>query len=229
MLNDDSYDFEKIRANKFSYRPKKKASIYFEKFTDRLSLTEAECCKYKPELSNYILEYHLNIFWYNEKLKIEKQRRILFTILSFVLLIAIPFIPLCISFLDKNIANTQVLSSIPSQITAILTGLLGVQKALSSWLDKRKLVGHFWKASADLKEALYSFENKWKEKDVSELADSFVEDIESGIQAARTIIRKERETFFQMYSLPSVDVMGQLKTAGDSAKNIVGTQNKGKR
>jgi hypothetical protein len=70
-------------------------------------------------------------------------------------------IPLIIFYIGEASTST---GNVTAQVTALLTGLLAVHKSLSSWLDKRKVIGNFWKAESDLKTKLYAFEDKWKGK-----------------------------------------------------------------
>lgn len=84
-------------------------------------------------------------------------------------------------------------AAVTAQITGVLTGFIGVHRVISTWLDKRQMIGNFHKASAALKENLYNLEGKWKnpaKKDDNTLEDDFVKDLKLGIESARQITKE---------------------------------------
>jgi hypothetical protein len=96
----------------------------------------------------------------------------------------------------------------------MLTGLLAVHKSLSSWLDKRKVIGNFWKAESDLKTNLYAFEDKWKKHavDVSiengvtinKLKEEFLKELRAATLVARAILQDEQSKFFEAVTYPAI-------------------------
>ncbi len=220
MTGNTTYNFEK-KGSSESLRTRQKAEEELEKFAVRVDFNDIDYSKHKDVLLDYIIQHHLNIEWYTKRRKKERCLRVFFTAITLLLLLGIPF---ALYFIYKLAGDTEILTA---QITAILTGLLAVHKALSSWLDKRKLIGNFWKASADLKENLYSFEDKYKGKAVTEgneLSQEFLEDINNGIKQARQIVKEEQKAFFEGYSLPSVDLTQRLKEAFTGAKDLLKAQ-----
>ncbi|MCK4465081.1 MAG: hypothetical protein KAU83_05160 [Bacteroidales bacterium] len=219
MEKDNTYIFEK-KSRKRS-RSKKEAQTELAKFANRLDLKESHYTGHKDELLEYVMEHHLNIDWYEERLKKERNYRYIFTTISLALLLLIPIGILYLTQLP-GISG----SSVAAQITAVLTGLLAVHRSLSSWFSKRQLMGHFWKASADLKESLYSFEERWRGNAVTEnnkLKDDFVKGVYNGIDYARKIVKEEKINFFKLHSLPSIDLGRTLKEATADAKSLFTT------
>ncbi|HEX8874319.1 MAG TPA: hypothetical protein VF780_06785, partial [Nitrosospira sp.] len=176
-------------------------------------------------LVNFILSYHKTISRYNELRDRENRWRILFTGISLILLMAIPLI---IFHIGEASAGT---GNITAQVTALLTGLMAVHKSLSSWLDKRKVIGNFWKAESDLKTKLYAFEDKWKDKATQDAAgnpgaahtlkDDFLSEARTAIVEARAIVQDEQSKFFDTLIYPSIDLGEMLKDTGDRAKALV--------
>jgi hypothetical protein len=173
-------------------------------------------------LLNFILNFHKVISRYQLLRDKETKMRRWFTGLSLALLFATP---LLIFKLTGNEAN------IASQVTAVLTGLIAVQKSISTWLDKRKIVGNFWKAESELKTKLYTFEDKWKGlafetvtvggANKKTLKDSFLIEVRAAIADSRAIVQEEQSKFFEAEINPSIDLGDLLKTAGTSAVDIV--------
>lgn len=126
---DNKYEFEK-NANEHSKKSNDAAEIELGKFAERLGFKVAGCSEHKDTLLRYVYEHHLNIDWYDKRLRKEKFRRNLFSIISMALLALIPIGIYCLS--NKK-DSTEI--GMPAQIAAIFTGLLGVHKSFSSWLD----------------------------------------------------------------------------------------------
>lgn len=173
-------------------------------------------------LLNFILNFHKVISRYQLLCAKETLMRRVFTGLSLVLLVAIPFLIFMVSKGSGNEAN------IASQVTAVLTGLIAVQKSISSWLDKRKIVGNFWKAESELKTKLYAFEDKWKGQAFetvtgavsNTLKDSFLMEAKAAIAESRAIVQEEQSKFFETEIYPAIDLGDLLKTAGGTTKDL---------
>jgi hypothetical protein len=98
-------------------------------------------------------------------------------------------------------------------------------------LDKRKVIGNFWKVESDLKTKLYAFEDKWKGKVMmeagenpnrgKELKHDFLNEAHIAIVEARAIVQDEQSKFFDTVTYPSNDFGEMLKEAGDRAKILV--------
>lgn len=190
---------------------------------DNVGLTE----DHRNLLLKFILNFHKLISYYQQRRKKENRWHSWFTFLSLFLLVAIPCLIYWVTTLyeqDKIHANIVV-----SQLTAVLTGLIAVQKSISSWLDKRKIVGNFWKAESELKTNLYTFEDKWKEQafeiltnaTTPTLKESFLIELKAAIADSRAIVQEEQSKFFEAEIYPSIDLGDLLKVSGNTAKEIV--------
>jgi len=152
----DRYRFES--AGRLSTTPN---SADVQKFAERKLIIPANAIddKVRTAIAGFMTHHHLAIMRYQTLLNREKNYRAFFIGFSFVLL---AFVPVCIFLLSKYLAGSS--SNVIAQITAMLTGLLAVQKALSSWLDKRVIIGNFYRAQSVLKSNLYTFEDQWRGK-----------------------------------------------------------------
>ena len=181
-------------------------------------------------LFKYIVEHHLNIAWYRKSIWKKVSSRFLFFFLTLALLFLIPVLLFIITNANwswlRDILGNGGTDTTAAGITAVLTGLLGVHRSLSEWLNKRKLVGLFWKASADLKENLYAFEDTWGnpskiKRDAQGLADDFKTALREEIKKAKAIVRAEKEQFYQNISPPTIDLHGELKKSQAQAKELM--------
>jgi hypothetical protein len=100
-----------------------------------------------------------------------------------------------------------------AQLTAVLTGLFAVHRSVGAWLDQRKLIGHFWKAGSELKGLLYAFEEEWQGKAARDgrLTAEFLDALRASLEHARRIVRQERDDFYQLYPMPSMDILSRLQ------------------
>lgn len=216
-LPESIYLFENQGRRKFGDRQSEEAAL--KEFAARLAFADADHAGHRDVLLNFILSYHKLILRYKDLRLREKRLRFLFTAISLVLLFLIPILIYGIA----RLPGTE--GVVTAQVAAMLTGLLAVHKSLSSWMDKRKVVGNFWKAESDLKAKLYAFEDKWKGKTMQDgkLKDEFLNEARAAIREARAIVQDEQAKFFDVVTYSSIDLGEALKDAGDRAKALVST------
>ena len=118
-------------------------------------------------------------------------------------------------------AGTQI-SIIIAQLTAILTGLFGLQRAFSSWQKVKNRFAQLWEARANLKTEYYGIRTRWYGKISPEIEEHFLADINQAIAAARIIVRKEQDDFFRKLSeYESVDALKILKDVQASVAGLL--------
>jgi len=213
MNNRPSYPFERKR---FSYRDEKRSEVALAVFVDRLGLPEQVSQALNEELVDYVTDMHLRISWYEQKLNRERVLSGFYISLTIVLMAAIP--ALIYYFSGQIEADTGI-----AEIAAVLSGVLAIHKGFASWLEQRRVIGDFWKAMADLKEALYDLEDKHRKegKNWDEAAqEDLKKDLQLGIQFAQRVERKEREKFFKNYKTPKFDLVGSLSSIGKKSEDI---------
>ncbi len=179
---------------------------------------------HKDDLIEFILNHHEVISRYQKLRDKEETKRNWYIVGSFSLLIFIPILIYGVSLLPGASGNA-------AQITAILTSLLAVQKAMSSWLDKRKVIGGFWKAESEIKTLLYEFEDKWIDraveivtqdgKQIKQLKQDFVDNAKASVKASRKIVNTEKENFFNSFSYPAIDVENILSSVVPKSKAML--------
>ncbi|WP_297326176.1 hypothetical protein [Nitrosomonas sp.] len=221
------YDFEYKSRRKFLDHYSENKAL--KEFAERLGFENSNYQEHRDILLNFILNYHKLIHRYEELISVEQWKQNFYTGISLFLLFSIPILLYVAPSLLKNYApNGDLLA----QIAAILTGLLTVQKSLSSWLDKRKIVGNFRKAQSALKAKLYAFEDKWRgqvllavtenEKEINKLKDDFLQEVRIAIREAQAIVEEEQNLYFDTITSQSIDLGAMLIEARQSAKNAVG-------
>lgn len=225
-MPDNIYSFENEGRRKFPDTESENLAIIT--FVKRVQPDDKDFSysEHRDLLLNFILNLHKAISRYKELRHREKKLQRTFTGISLALLFVIPLLIVALGHLLPNDP-----SSLTAQVTAVLTGLLAVHKSLSSWLDKRKVVGNFWKAESDLKTKLYAFEDKWKGqatqvakeqgKEIKKFKDDFLKDVQAIIVEARAIVQDEQSKFFDSVTYPSIDLGDMLKVSGASAKALV--------
>ncbi|WP_428265569.1 hypothetical protein [Haliangium sp.] len=227
MASTPRYQFE-ARANASSVRSEADAAQEREVFRERLSIpadtkpagpdeTETSGETVDQLLTRYVVHVHLNISWYAERLAREKRWRQLYIACSVLLLLIIPALVWLLAHTSSGDS-----ASVTAQISALITGVLGIHKAMAGWLDKRQLFGHFWRASAELKELLYSLEEEWKGRAVADgaLRREFRDALRADIEKARQILHKERQGFYDLYQYPSFDIFHKLNEAFTQGRGL---------
>lgn len=189
-------------------------------FAGRLRIDELALEQHADELSRYVVDVHLNIAWYVRRLRREKLLWALASGLNLALLFALPLLILLLSKMAGRWGDATMTSA---QLTAVLTGLFAVHKSVGAWLDRRKRIGHFWKAGAELKELLYSFEEQWKGKAAQggELTAELLEALDEDVARARALVRKERDAFYELYHLPSMDILTRLQESFKATRTLL--------
>lgn len=220
------YNFENEGRRQFPDKPSEDDAL--RDFKKRLEIADdVELTRdHRNLLLEFILNFHKLISYYQQRRKKENSLRWGFTFLSLFLLAAIPCLIYWVTFYQSDEIHAGI---VVSQLTAVLTGLISVQKSISSWLDKRKIVGNFWKAESELKTKLYTFEDKWKGQafvistnaTIKTLKESFLIEVKVAIADSRAIVQEEQSKFFEAQIYPSIDLGDVLKSAGITAKDIV--------
>lgn len=229
------YDFENKGRRKFS--DKETEDLALDEFATRLEIKDScykENQEYRDILLKFILNYHKLIQRYDELINAEQVWRFLFAFMSLSFLCLIPILVYAGPFFLKEsvVSYLEIPSSVDpfAQITTIITGLLTVQKFLSSWLDKRKIIGSFKKARSDLKSKLYTFEDKWRGQatetiegeEKEKLKNDFLQEARIAIREAQAIVEEEQNQYFEAVTNPSIDFGAMLIEARRSAKSTIG-------
>lgn len=221
------YSFEK--ANKSSRRNPEEARVDLPVMKHNLGIG-LDDKRFDEDLIELITQIHLNIFWYQNKIAKETAKRRFFFFASAILLLLLPVAVFLLATTNTNVAST----TIATQITALLAGLIAFQNLLRSLMDVRSGVGIFHEAAAKLKKQLFSFEHEWSNKirrsegeavEQQKFANEFKAAIKSNIEIAIDIENEERARFFEKsMGYPDLKLGASLadvsKTASGVKKNF---------
>jgi len=242
MLEQDyPYQFETQGGS--SLRASSAADAYLQALEARLGFGRISAIVFENALRDFVINCHLSIAWYQKRINRELRWRQFYFCLSLAILVALPIglmaLPTLLSasphFLPSwLVGSAPVAPAVPptaaaapagtttSQIGALLTGLLAFYRGISAWLDKRQVVAGYAKAMSDLKELLYTFEQKWDgvaTEPSHEL--EFRQAIKEATAKSRTIVRLETEQYFSTLSYPTLDLADILKSSGSQVQDLM--------
>ncbi len=217
MAEDNTYTFERRRFGQYTgLRSRDRAAQELPKFARRLGFSKAvPWTAYENRLLDLVENLHLNIEWYENKIRKELVLYWFYVGASLLLLLVLPLVLLWLNADQSHPAASTA---------AAVAGLIAFHRGLSSWLSQRRVLARRAKASSALKELLYSFEHRWDRTFFdSWTADAFERDIQDCIDKARAIVRAETETYYAELTYPGFDVGSLLGEAGKQAKDLVAT------
>ncbi len=229
------YAFERRKNTRLE---RKKAEEARETLVRRLGLPRVAVLP--RDVQDLLLKYatvcHLNISWYQAQRENEERRYRWYVILALLGVAGTP----ALTFVLSQFAN----EALTPLLTAIMAGFLATLKALGAMLEKRRLVGLFWNAEANLKADLYAFESRWtgkvfkddgsgkddesgekdemppeSEGEKREVNPDFVVDLKQRIRQAEKIRRDEQDTFFSRFDELPFDVIQVLASGTRSARS----------
>ena len=156
-------------------------------------------------LLRYCSDTILNILWYDRarrRAQAANTRRTYLMVLLMIVALAL----LCASaFLPSERNSSSGAAVLPLALLA--GGALTVLQVVASLADGKARLSIFWKAGADLKEALYNFEHRWRGRvfhgDPPCLAAEFDIAVQEELKFAYAVTRAERLEFFANLRSPS--------------------------
>lgn len=223
------YGFEEI------IRPKDAALFdendnYYDTFRDNLGLKNTVLSSGATKLlRRYVAVVHINACWYNTKVQSQTAWQFGFFIASVVLLLVTPITIYCLPPLLETKWNVKLSTEgeVTGLLSTLLAGFYGAHRAISSWFSQRKLIAPYWKARSELMDEIYTLETKWRPETKTcacgSLSNGFRDAILASLVKAREVVEKERETFFENYSVsvPEIDIEKQLVARADEASRTV--------
>jgi hypothetical protein len=220
-----SYYFDKPWSFRHrSYRSRATATDEVTTLLTRLELTPEQIKLIAGDhdvmrmLVRYCMDFPLNITWYQRATAYNVwQQRVagLFVITLSILALIVTAVPAVLpSFGGKTITEQ---TSISAQIAVFVTATFGILRILAIATDRKACIGTFWKASADLKEALFTFEEVWRKKVLnkdSSVSQEFITALLGELRFARKVARTERDSYFSAFNSP-VDMVNTVSTGID--------------
>jgi ABC-type multidrug transport system fused ATPase/permease subunit len=196
------YAFERAERRALTYRTEDDAQNELGVLFARLGVGEAQAGRLDDDLRRLLMKYCMevpgNIAWYEAaRGRVEREFRA-----ARALVIAIALITALV-LAGMVVVNSQVVTA---QVGALVVAVLFMLQVLAASVDKKAQIGAFWRASADLKEALYTFEHTWQGKvcgaDGAVAAD-FEMALWQEVRNARRIAREERDAYFATFRSPT--------------------------
>ena len=216
----------------FETRPTRQSVIRAAEMADKLlrrlgvdaSALDRVSDEHRRKLSAFTTACHLNIEWYDNARTRQGRLYLIFGIFTGLLVLAIP--------VAIFITHDRASDALAAQVGVIITGVLSAHRALASALEKRNNKRHFWKAQADLKSILYSFEDKWRECSLYRqegddatgtlrFAPGFFDDLDRSTRDALDIKKNEQDQFFSGVVNPFSGLIEILGLAGETGSTIL--------
>jgi hypothetical protein len=172
----------------------------------------------------FILDVILPISWYARKIDEAWTRRNWYLWASGALLLIIPLVLSSVSFLPKGSVGEAPI--VVGQLTGLLTGVVALQRLISTALAQQQRYGAWYKASADLKKLWYGFQSSWLNKGLAKdwpaQQVAFIADLGDRVVQGRAIMSDEQADFFQKLTLPTVDLTDYLSKARADVGGVLG-------
>lgn len=175
-----------------------------------------------PALHDYVVDVILSAAWYTRRYGRARTNAILFIALNIVLVIGFPIgiAALGGSWSSSAAVSNSQLGGLVAQLTAVLTGILALQKTLSAWYSQQQNYAGWYKCAADLKENYYSLLKDWKGK-VAGREVEFMERLDASAAGARKLLNAERLDYYTRLALPTFDVLDMLTASRSTVASLV--------
>lgn len=150
-------------------------------------------------LKRLVQVLHVNAQWFKDKAEEEEWWVKVYVLASVGLGVLIPVVVVALSG-----AFTSTGSVVVAQLSAIITGVMGLHRTLGKWLGQRAAAGTYWNARSQLVDAIYTLESDWGTVDetdklapgTKEFTDRFHEAILAAIATGREIVRAHMDAYY---------------------------------
>jgi hypothetical protein len=178
-------------------------------------------------LLRYCVDTILNILWY-ERARRRAQRvnaQLTFLMIALMAVLMIVLMAVALALICASAFTTLEGPAGPGAtvlpLALLAGGALTVLQVIAGLGDGKAKLSIFWKASADLKEALYNFEHKWHGRVVEGSPPCVAKEFEAAVgeelRLAHAVTRSERLEFFAALRSPS-DVLAVAVGAMNSLR-----------
>jgi hypothetical protein len=176
-----------------------------------------EDSRFKRAITLWAMEFPLNIQWYNQE--IPKHQKAFTRSRYASMVFGIGMVGLLVALIFRNGAVGT------AQFGVVVTAIFGVLQILAAGSDPKARLGAFRKARADLKEAMFTFQENWRDRSIvlegSEAdpkpSPDFMTAIYQDIRAGRKIARDERDAFFDTFKSAN-EILGAASTSLDAIR-----------
>jgi len=217
------YSFEKPRKSgigRSRHPGDKVAQQDLAVFKARLGLDE-HANLIKRQLEDFVVQHHSNIRWYDRQIFREEMWRRGYFFCNLAMLALIPALTFGVTYAANEWGGGRFGSGgTVDAISAVLAGLFGVQRALTAWLDKRQLAALYNKTRAQLKTAVYTFEQTWRHKVNAVSLSQFRAALEAATDTARNVVAAEQDQHYDIAAAPTFSLQDMLTSATGGAKAL---------
>lgn len=118
-----------------------------------------------------------------------------------------------------NQVSVKESNLVAAQIGLIMAGVITAFQLIAAASDVKGQLNVFWKASSELKQHLFGFEDMWRDKVIKdgEVDPNFVLDVRATLEKARSVTENERGAFFGTLKSPS-ELINIVSTGFDTLR-----------
>jgi hypothetical protein len=198
------------------YRSRARAKDYLPSFRTALNLSPASDPVLDYPMEEFLIEAVLGAAWYTQRYSGAKQRVGWYIALNAGLVVALPLALIGLGALP----GVSGAKAIGAQATAVLTGVLALQKTLAGWYATQQRYAAWYKSASDLKSIYYALIQTWQGKAAADPV-AFVVALDDATTAARKVISDEQLDFYQKLALPSFDILDMVTGARSTVSSFV--------
>lgn len=198
------------------HRSREEAQKYLSDFKSVVGLPDAPEPALDPYLAEFLVEAVLSAAWYQRRYLGAQRKVYAYIALNGFLIAAIPLALIGLGTLAEALKTNALVG----QITGVLTGILALQKTLSTWYASQQRYAVWYKSAADLKSIYYAFIQSWGGKAGTDTA-GFVAALKNGSAAARQLVNAEQLDFYQKLALPTFDILDMLASTRSTVSTFV--------
>lgn len=210
-----AYSFESANSKP----PRRENADDRKALSTRLELAPAQETALEKQLNDFVTHHHGNIEWYTKAINRELWLRRIYFAVSMGLLVVVPVAIFALT--TDGLFGESVTPHITAALTAGLSGLFAFHRGATAWLDKRQLVALYAKTNAQLKSAVYGFEQTWKSsrrgaRTIAELSMA----LEDATAAALAIVSAEQDAHYEIEAAPTFGLSDMLGSATSAAGQL---------
>lgn len=180
-----------------------------------------------------------NIYWYAKRIRKEQRKLNRYYAYTLVLLLGVPifiFIATSNAEVDEGSDLYQQLmaeNDLTDIITVVVASLLTLHTFISAWMDQRKIVVEFSKASVALKRIYYQIETMHYgdategtigfegQASGQQLSDEFIQALHDGIVLSQRVVDEETNRYYELRAQPTFDISSIWKSSAAGAKTAL--------
>ncbi len=173
--------------------------------------------RFKRAIALWGIEFPLNIRWYTTAIPAQERALRWSRRISLALGVVTLAGTTALVFLNQAVTTAQV--------GVLAAGIFGVMQILAAGSDPKSRLGGFRKARADLKEAMFTFQENWRGRSIilagseakPEPEPEFMTALYQEIRSGRKIAREERDTYFATFK-SATEILGVANTAIEAVR-----------